>query len=1110
MSLSRPALAVLLLSSLAAVSWAQTMRSPRLEARLDARSGMVRSLVDRSDGLVLLQPSPDRYVLQPGPEQSLTASETDDQVIERRGDTFLCTNPSLPGLRLEKSYTLSGRYLTKRVRFLVTGLNLGLLKYSTGSVVGTDLYRDAYLNDPSRHPLDNPYPPTSSFTTERQMVDAHAVADHHLVILTNLARKRGLAQYRFKVDGRFVHPLSSYSYEPGLYYGPTGWRLAVAAKWLSRDRPPLECEVRWHLFDGDHVAFHQEYLALPENVREWDWPSPAWLKDVRNVASWVWTESSPDVSYLKTLADSLSDGYLMVMLHGIFPNTRDYLSDPIPAPAVVPLPAAELRRIVDELHALSPRIKVGPVTWQWAFADLDPIYRTHPEWTVHDGAGQAVFAASGWSNERVYSQLLTPACRKFILGQYQGMVKRYDFDFIYMDTGQGGVTRFDWNTHWGAQDYDWADLYRGIRDAARSNREGATFFNGTPRLYSQYADCGYFEGMGFIKPHDWRAMADRLFLVKLYQPGDKWTMPLYWTDDSRESYAAYCLALAVKPGDFGEGAVTIRRWPLVAAANELSEARLAPRANVSPCWWREPTELEAYGLTLPGGALLTAISHERQSVTATLAGDLRPLGLDPARPVHVWLMRPDTVAQVESTTRVSRAQAEALYAQTGNAAHCCTPAEFLGNLRFADGRAQVSFPLDPDRVALVLLTQAPRLATAVEGRPRQLLLPPPPGVRVETVPADQPLPAALIARREGYQPPADLSTPLLVPVRSAPETVKRSTTEVNRRVAGLSVRRLLTVECEHNPANRAQVTLRDDPDAIRLQVDLGARNVFGFAGAAVEAEGAGTLRLQARVGRPLYGKFKLTPGCFVGLVADYWTGQAYTHRVRFALGPVGTAALTSSRPWWGVFSTDPAVAQAEWVDLSAATPPGEERELTLDLGRYAPEGWTGQVVLGAQAESSGLGTTLAVSILGNGPAGPRDPRAFSRPPAPPAQGTVAATFQSANIYQFESGAEVRKDRLFFPANGLIEAEGLRVTRWSLSRDATSRAAELWVNFQRADQHYELHKRSLNDVIQPGRQGTLDLDLGQLAPADWTGRVRIRLVGDGVTAELVANSTFQIF
>lgn len=1111
----------------------------RLEARIDDATGALVSLTDLRDGLALLRNSADRYALQPDPDTEVIATEAEDKVITRDGDLLICENPKLPGIRIEKQYALEDRFLTKRVKFTARQQDIGLLKYSVGSTASPEFYGDGYLNDPSRHPLDYPYIFTKDLKAERRILDCNAAADHHLAIFTSPAHGRGLAQYRFKVDGRFVHPLTSYSYEPGLFYGPEGWRLAVAAKWMSDDREPLECETRWHLFDGDHVAFHQQYMALPEFAAEWDWASPAWVRDVQGVTSWGWTASSPILTRYKDIADSLGGGYLMVMLSGIFHNTRAYWCSTdvecapgavhdtgaiasagaaerqagpgeysIPAAEGVPLPAKELRRIVDELHALSPRIKVGPITWQWAFGELDPILKQHPEWTVHDPLGGPAFAASGWRHERVYSQLLTPECRRFVLSQFEGMCKRYDFDFIYMDTGQGGVTRFDWNTKWGAQDYDWADLYKGIRDAARANRNGATFFNGTPRLYSSYCDCGYFEGVGFINVRDWRALADRLFLVKLYQPGDKWTMPLYWRKNVLELYPAYCLALGLRAGSFVGSPVTGKRWPIIAAINELAQTRLVPEANARPCWWKEPTEIEAYALKLPGGAILSAINHDEGPVQAKLSCDVAPLGLDPGAPICVWLFRPKLVAELDATVKSTEADANELYANTGNAAYRCCPAEFLGAKSFADGRAQVQFSLDPGRIALVLLTQSPTLATAVDGCPRQLLLPPPKGARAATVPADRPLTPEIIGCREAFQPPKDLVSALLFPPRSSPEVMNRKVTEVGREVAGLKVARLLAYDCEHNLGDLATAETLGDPPGLRLTADIGLDKKYGYAHGGVEATNAGTLTLRLSLDGPLYGRF--FPGGFAGLVADYHTGEQYTQRVRFALSPMSRAIIEHSRPWWGFFDSDPQARSPLWVDLSDKLKSDETRELTLDLGRYAPEGWTGRVVFGPYLESCGYGTKLTVDMLGNGPAGQRDPQAFAAPPPPPARGKVAAVFHNANIYRFEDGAELRDERIFFPLRGAIEADGLRITRWLIKREENSKAAQIWINFQQKDLTYHLIKRDVSGEVAPGAEAELDLDLGQLAPEDWNGRVRIRLAGDGVSAELISNSPFQIF
>ena len=1087
----------------------QVLQSDRLRVAISETTGAVVSVADRKDGLEILGASPDRYVLQPTPDTETAAGEGEDRVVSRAGQALVCANPKLPGIRIEKEYRVQGRFLTKRVRFSAAGKDVGLLKYSVSSVVPGRFYAGGYLNDPSRHPHDYPYLFTKDLQTERQVKDSHGVADHHLVIFTNPEAGRGLAQYRLKVDGRFVHPLSSYGYEPGLFYGPDGWRMAVAAKWMSSDREPLECETRWHLFEGDHVALHQEYMALPEFAAQWAHPSPAWVKDVAGIATWTLTANGPRMDRYREIAESLGSGTLMVTLGGIFHNTRDYLSDPIATAEGIPLPAAELRRIVDALHAASPRIKVGPITWQWGFGDLDPVTRSHPEWTVRDGKGQPVFAASGWQDERVFSTLLTPPCRQFVVNQYREACRRFDFDFIYMDTGQGGVTRFDWNTKWGAQDYDWADLYKGIQDATRANRNGATFFNGTPRLYSSFCDCGYFEGVGFVNVRDWRALADRLFLVKLYQPGDRWTMPLYWTDDVLEPYAAWCLALALKPVSFLGGPKSTPRWPLMAAANELREARLSPQANPRPCWWKEKTETEAYALRLPGGGLLTAINHDSAAATTELSADLAPLGLDARKPVHVWLFRPRLAKEFEEKVRLTEAGADATYRSSGRAAYRAADVEFLGTKTFAGGRAQVPVSLESGRVALVLLTQSPVLATAVAGRPRHLLLPPGRGEKAETVSADRPLPADLVARRDAYDVTPEKVSWLLQPPRSAPERMNRQVTETGKEVAGLRVIRLLAYDCEHNVEDTA--TARIEGDSIRLAADMGLEKTSGFAHAGVEAENAGNLRLCVTLGAPRFGRFRAQDGgCFVGLVADYYVGQGYTRRVRFALAPVGANALANPRPWWGLFDADATGGKPFWVDLSQEFRAGEAREFTLDLGRYAPEGWTGRILFGPYLESCGLDAKLTVGVLGNGPAGGPDPTACAAPPAPPAKGKVAAVFQGANVYRFEDGAEVRDGRILFPANGLIEADGIRVTRWLVRRAADSTAAELMVNFQRADGKYELHHRDLGALVPAGREGEVGLDLGEFAPADWNGRVRIRLRGTGVTAELVASSAFQIF
>ena len=1087
---------------------AYTLTSERLAAEIDDHSGVFISLVDRSDGTKLLGRSPDVYLLRRTPEVAIDGTELGDQFQskDQRGTVYRLDN--IPSIRVRKRYTLTDRWLEKRVEFTCSQRDLGLLEYTVTSTPDAAFYRDGYLNDPSRHPLDYPYLQTSELTGERPMRDSHAVADHHWAIFTNPKLGRGLAQYRFAVDDRYVHPLSSYSYEPGLVYTPTGWRVATACKWMSLERPTLAVTTRWQIFGGDHLQFHQDYLALPEVRAEYDFESPAWLQDVKAIASWGHGGASGfHMDSFRARVDALDGGILMVMIGQVFTNTRRYLADTFLNGDGVPVEAARIRKVVDDLHAISPRIKVGPMTWQWAFGDRDPVFREHPEWTVHGPDGQPAFAASGWANEKVYSQLLRPECREYVLGQFQGMQTRYDFDFIYMDTGQGGVTRFDWTTHWGAQDYDWADLYKGIRDAARGNRGGATFFNGTPQLYSQYADCGYFEGVGFVNVRDWRALADRLLLVKLYQPGNKWTIPLYWRPDNLDSYINYCYLLALRPGDFAGGNST-KRWPLTQAALELQAARIVPQAAVRPCWWKEQTEAEVYALKLPGGGLLNVYQHDPAGGQVAASCLVEPLGLDPGNPVQAWLFRPKSASATIDAVRLTEFDANQVYRRDSTAPYRVIQASYLGALDANDGRVSVRIDLPVDQVGMVLLTQAEKLAYEVDGKPTQFLLPA--SVKAtKTIAAAAVVPAELLARREGFMLPDGPPSPIFVPDKSTPETVNRTDMEVDRTVAGLDVRRSIVIDCEHNPGDNASAELL--PNRIELSADMGDYKLYGFASAGIESSNAGTLRLKVSQPEPLFGRYSdNAAAAFVGLVADYHTAEGYTRRVRFSLTPMRTEAMAITRPWWGVFE-DRAEAPQEplFVDWLGKVDLGGSAELTVDLGKYAPASWDGQTIFGPVLESCGLGSRLVVEILGNGPPGKPEPDAFSDLPIVQ-QEDGSVLFQGARIAKFESGAKLDGQQIVFPPEGLVEGTGFRVITWHLARTTQSKQATLMVNYQRKDGSYQLVYRDLGESVKPGSESKFDMDLGQWSPEDWNGRVRMRLRGDGLTAELVANSSFQPF
>jgi hypothetical protein len=758
------------LTGLVASTPGAVLQSARVEIAIDDTTGALQRITDRRDGAVLAGAVHDAYALQPTPENKMAASEAEDRVVARRGDVFVCENPKLPLVTIEKTYTVENSLVTKHVNFKANGNDLGFLHYSTGTNVPREFYQPGYLNNPTRHVVNTalPYFQVAAIEKEFQVFDINPKADHRLVIFTNPVAKRGLAQYRFKVDGHFSHPLSSYTYEPGLFYSPDGWRMAVAAKWLSQERgDTFSCDVRWQLFDGDHLAFHSAYLDLPEWKATWNTEVPAWMKEVKGVVTWDYTRSGPqgvtgwdptqagpaDFPRIKAMAESMADGYIMVLVRGVFHNTRAYTADPIAGAYGEPIAQSQLQKWVRELQALSPRIKVGPITWQWAFADKDPVFKAHPEWSVHGSDGKTPVVVSAWEQEKASPQLLTPEAREFVLGQFAGMMKIYNFDFIYMDTGQGGITMLDWRSKRSAQDYDWGMLYQGIRDIARTHG-GGSFLNGVPNLFSLYSDFGYYEGYNPHREH-WQARSDRLVLAKVYQrPNDKRTIPLYWQDKdwTTESYPKLCYALAIKPGGFDmRGEFEPLRWPMIGALLEIEGAELMHAAQWAPCWWREKTDMEVYPLRLGQAGFLTVYNRGKDAQRADVSLDLTPYGFDPSKPVHVWRFDPKTLAnlELENTEKLTEKQAAELFARTGRAPMRGVGASFIANAPYPkDGRFTQTLQMESGGVTLLMFTQAPKLALTKNARPTHFLLPATGAKDEQTVRSDEPLPAAIAAERQ--------------------------------------------------------------------------------------------------------------------------------------------------------------------------------------------------------------------------------------------------------------------------------------------------------------------------------------------------------------------------
>ena len=143
------------------------------------------------------------------------------------------------------------------------------------------------------------------------------------------------------------------------------------------------------------------------------------------------------------------------------------------------------------------------------------------------------------------------------------------------------------------------------------------------------------------------------------------------------------------------------------------------------------------------------------------------------------------------------------------------------------------------------------------------------------------------------------------------------------------------------------------------------RTRYGYGYGALELEGARVLTL--RITNTFFDAWSFSRGMpsyhpqytttFAGMMVDYHAGDGWVKRVALGLGLINPKREIG-RPGWGT-----GAAPTEHISLGDAINEGRETTMTIDLARWAPEGWDGRVLLTAGAENVYPSRRLLVEIL---------------------------------------------------------------------------------------------------------------------------------------------------
>ncbi len=699
-----------------------------MRAAIDKTHGLVGGLWNVERGRKCLERISDTYHLatRGGDTETDEYSDRVETSPSRTPDgalTLRCTNPALPDIVIEKTYSPSsdGRRLIKRVAFTNTSPAADrFLTHRTGAIVVEAFRRGGVYMGCDRGLGARLF--ARDVTVPRQ-IGALGARNSKTVILQRYDLGWGVGQFRHKINDTWCRPLTARYYEvqnhPPIYL-PNGWRFGISTLHL-RPGTPQSTEVHTALYNGRQIDFYGMWRNLPEVKAAFAAVKrPEWLSRLKASANISQPQMTGDQNLnLLPITRGLrvmetGDLWYLGHIHGVWGDwsTRGTVL----SGAGARIDTRWLADFITAGQSASPRVRMGVYTWAWAAHPRSKVVREHPEWFIsRDRNGQLFNAYSNMVLNHL-RLLGAPGSMDEIVGRFADVMRDFGGDFFYLDGGGGGANLIDWQHLAIDYDYHWEELYRRIREIARARgKDKAVFFNART---GPYWDMGYYEGIDrVLNAATWRDSADGLSVVKIrqvYDP-DQVVIPLYWRASTLPFFSNYCIGLGLTPSAPLGAPEQLLKLPYIEAAFETRKLQWL-EADLKPDWRVDPeTKIEAYALRHGSATVLSVIDHRTEAPgPVRVSADTRALGLDPERRVYAFAFG----------TRDIRQAWPALPEETRRQVNLRTGwgLDLVGRIRKATvieppgKRLEIEVPGEPQVLSMVILSHSCAALFSVNGR----------------------------------------------------------------------------------------------------------------------------------------------------------------------------------------------------------------------------------------------------------------------------------------------------------------------------------------------------------------------------------------------------------
>ena len=563
-----------------------------------------------------------------------SATESKDKVIKKTYKDgvleLFCKNKALPQLIINKKYWVDGKRLRRELKFKnLSGRKLFITPNT--EIVFTSEFRNGsyYFGGGFLGPLL-----ASSELKIREKVTRFLNATKAMV-LSNRASKGSFATYRNKLNSKFVFPwwqgrVTGYTEENNaLYYTPQGWEMSLGTMDLKPHNGSFSVEDVFMFFPGNWFDFlNKVYVSDKLVAKELQTitPSPEWLSKVKLC---IMYSNMQDIKRFLKMTDT---GDIMVLITMHFANWSDYrVSKGLNGFFGGKITGPELKAIIDKLHKLSPRVKVGIYQWVTSVSYDAPLFKEHPEWfkkTDRHGNESYLFP-NYWAN---YTCMINrPEVKHAILKQFREVKDYLGVDYIYLDETKT-LNQINWESMELLRDDHWYDLWKQMRKLAAEYVDLPLFFNGRGNIYG---DINFVEAWHQLDPKLWREFCGMGLGTKTFQKHHKGAQLnlLYWT--KKVDYINRILALGYMPTVYH---VVLNQMPFIQAAYEIGNREVID-AEYSPDWKKDSkTKIESYVVRKNQGdeVIFSFINRNPHKKQIPISIDLASINIKMGSPVYIW------------------------------------------------------------------------------------------------------------------------------------------------------------------------------------------------------------------------------------------------------------------------------------------------------------------------------------------------------------------------------------------------------------------------------------------------------------------------------------------